>query len=89
MHEPVYVFSVAWSVGLVLVLVVFAYRNPRIMPRTLALEVLSLLMAAVLGIVAIARDSAGYLDIAMVIVMLGFAQTVATRRLVARRRRPR
>lgn len=84
MHDAVFVVAIAWAMVLVLTLIGFATVTRSIMTRTLALEVLSLVMVAALAVVAIERNEAGYLDIALVLAMLGFAQTIATLRLVER-----
>lgn len=89
MHAAVFHVLVSWLVALVAVLGVWALRRERVVERTLALDTLALVFVALLGLLAVHDREEGYLDIALVIAMLGFVQTVATARLLARRRRGR
>jgi multisubunit Na+/H+ antiporter MnhF subunit len=86
MHDVVFLIVIVWNTVLVAVLAVYALRAPTIVIRALALDTLALVFVAALAVVAVHRDRAGYLDIALMIAMLGFAQTVATARIIEQRR---
>ena len=85
MHTWVYELAIVWHIGLVALLVGFALRTRRLVDRVVALDTLALVFVAALAIVALRRHSAHYLDVALVLALLGFAQTVATARLLERR----
>lgn len=80
-------FEVAllWIAGLILMLMLYMLRTRGIADRVVGFDSLSTLFVAALAVVAVERRDAFYLDIAMVVAMLGFTQTVATVRLLERR----
>jgi multisubunit Na+/H+ antiporter MnhF subunit len=89
MLDWVFLLVVTWHASLILALLLFAVRAKRVVDRIVAFEVLSIVFVAVLAVVGIHRQKAFYLDIALVVAMLGFVQTVAAVRLAERRARVR
>ena len=88
MHDGVATILVIWQLLLALVLTIYAGRTRHVVERTLALDTLSLVFVVVLMLVAIRRQQPGYLDVALVMGLLGFVQTVVAARLVELRRKP-
>lgn len=86
MHAWVFVVVVGWHVVLAAVLVGFSLRTRRLVDRIVALDAFALVVVAVLVVLAVARRAAHDLDVALVLAMLGFAQTVATARVLQRRK---
>jgi multicomponent Na+:H+ antiporter subunit F len=86
MHAIVFYVAVGWTVLLLAALGVRAARARRIVDRVLALDVLGLVLVDALGALAIERRRADYLDIALVVALLSFGQTVATVRYFSDRR---
>jgi multisubunit Na+/H+ antiporter MnhF subunit len=86
MHTWVYQLAILWHIGLVAVLVGSALRTPRLVDRLVALDSLALVFVAALALIALHRHSPHDLDIALVLALLGFAQTVATARVLERRK---
>jgi multicomponent Na+:H+ antiporter subunit F len=86
MHEPVFRAVILWQVVLMLLLVFGALRARTVVVRALALDTLNLVLVASLAVIAIHREQPGFLDVALVLAMLGFTQTVATARISERRR---
>ncbi len=74
-----------WHALLILALLVHAVRARRASGKLIAFDGLSLVFLSALVFTALARDEPRYLDIALVVAMLVFAQTVAAARLIARR----
>lgn len=87
MHEAVAHLVLVWQFGLVAVLAVYAARSSSLMVRTLTLEVLSLVAVAIAAVLAMIREEAGYLTVALVLGLLGFLQTVMIARLAQGGRR--
>ena len=88
MHAVVYQVVVMWHIGLIAVLTVHALRARSTVVRAIALDTLALVFVATLAVVGIRRGEAGYLDVALALALLGFAQTVGTARFVERTGRP-
>jgi len=84
MHESVFLVVLPWLVLLVAALAVHAIRAPTIVVRALTLEVLAVVLIGVVALVALRHDRPGYLDVAIVLALLGFAQALATARLLER-----
>lgn len=82
MHAAVFHVVVAWQIVLVAAIVTYAIRTRDILQCVLALDALALVLVGLFGVVAIYRREAGYLDIGLVLAILGFVQTVATVRLL-------
>jgi multisubunit Na+/H+ antiporter MnhF subunit len=77
--------AIIWHAGLILVLMIYAARAQRLVDRIVAFDALSIVFVVALSALAIRRQEAHYLDIALVVAMLGFVQTLAAARLVERR----
>lgn len=86
MHEFVFYFVVVWQMLLAAILTVYALRTRHIVNRILALEVLALVFVGTVASAAYYRQEAGYLDVALVLALLGFVQTVAVCRLAELRK---
>lgn len=86
MHDAVFYVAVIWQLALAAVLTYYTLRTNHIVNRILALDVLALVFVAAVACVAIHRNEPGYLDVALVLAMLGFVQTVATARLAELRK---
>ena len=71
-----------WQIGLVIVLAVYSLRAGTTEMRSIALSSLGPVVVAVLAVLAVSRMSPGYLDIALVIAMLGASQTITISRTV-------
>lgn len=71
-----------WQIGLVIVLTLYSLRAGTSELRTIALSALGPIVVAVLALLAVSRGAPGYLDIALVIAMLGAAQTITIVRTV-------
>ncbi|HLU68350.1 MAG TPA: monovalent cation/H+ antiporter complex subunit F [Kofleriaceae bacterium] len=78
MHDWVFHLAIAWIAVLIALLLVRTIRAHHVVDRTLALDTLSTVLAVSLALFAVRRGYAGYLDIALVLGLLGFTQTVAT-----------
>lgn len=77
MHDVVFSFAMSWIALLVALLLYRAVRARRITDRLVALDALSALFVASLTVIAVERGTAGYLDVALMLALLGFTQTVA------------
>jgi multisubunit Na+/H+ antiporter MnhF subunit len=75
-----------WHAVLILLLLLYALGTRKLVDRLIAFDALSIVFVAALSVVGIQRQETYYLDIALVIAMLGFVQTVAAVRLLERRR---
>lgn len=80
MHDAVFQLVMAWQLVLVAVLALRGARARSLVGRAIALDTLALVFVSALALLATERARAGYLDVALVIAMLGFAQTIATAR---------
>lgn len=78
--------AVLWLAGLILILTLYVLRCRRATDRLVGFDALSTVFVAVLGVLGVHRQEAFYFDIALVVAMLGFVQTVATVRLLEQRR---
>lgn len=83
MHDVVFQIVLTWQAALIAALAVRGARSKSLVGRAIALDTLALVFVAALASIAVARARAGYLDVALVLAMLGFAQTIATARFVA------
>ena len=86
MHDFVFYSVIIWQFTLAAMLGLFVLRTRNIVTRALALDMLSLIVVSGVTAVGIHRDEAGYLDVALVLAMISFVQTVATARLAERRK---
>ena len=86
MHVWMFHVLLIWHIALAVALAVFALRSRGdIVHCTLALDTLGPIVVSALAMIALYRAEAGFLDVALVIGMLGFVQAVAVARLVERR----
>lgn len=77
--------AIIWHAGLILLLLIHAVRAGKLADRIVAFDALSVVFVAALSVLAVRRQEACYLDIALVVATLGFVQTVALARLAERR----
>lgn len=80
MHEVVFYVAVAWMTGLLVVTVLFVIRAQSPMVRVLALDKLTLILTALLILLAAARRESYYLDAALGLALLSFLATLAASR---------
>ena len=85
MHEWAFHIVFVWVVGLIAALLVYTVLTPSTASRTMAVDALTMVLVAALATVAMSRAEAGFLDVALVLAMLGFVQTVGVVRLIAGR----
>lgn len=83
MHDAVFQIVLTWQTVLIAALAVRGARSRSIVGRAIALDTLALVFVAALASIAVARGRPDYLDVALVLAMLGFTQTIATARFVA------
>lgn len=86
MHLAIFIVVVVWLMLLAAATAWAAVVAHSTVVRALALDTLALVFVGVLMVLAIHEREAGFLDVALVLAMLGFVQTVATSRLVERRK---
>lgn len=77
MHHAVFFFALSWIALLVGLLLYRAARATRTTDRLIALDALSVMFVAALTVIAVERGLPGYLDVALMLALLGFTQTVA------------
>ena len=77
MHDAVFSFAMSWIALLVALLLYRAVRATRTADRLLTLDALSVMFVSSLTVIAVERGAAGYLDVALMLALLGFTQTVA------------
>ncbi len=77
MHEWLYYVVMSWLVVLLGLLAFRAVRATRTTDRIVALDTLSYVIVAALSVITLERQLAGYLDVALALALLSFAQTVA------------
>ena len=87
MHEPVFVIALIWHVLLLLVLAAYGARVRDLLDRLLALDTVTPIFVAAIALVAIHRGESDYLEVALVVALLGFTQTVVTARYARARHR--
>ncbi len=80
MHQIVFDIATVWVVGLLGLGVILALRAGSVLRRVLALELVTTLLIALLALFADGRDSANYLDAALMLALLAFAGTLAAAR---------
>lgn len=86
MHTWIFYSVVLWQIVLIAILAMYALRTQTIVTRILALDMLATVFVAALGVIAMQREQVGYLDVALVLAMLGFAQTVGIVRFIEKNR---
>lgn len=85
MHDWAFHIAFLGQIALVAVLAVHASRARAMIDRAVALDTLPLVFVAALALVAVRRREPAYLDIALVLALVGFAATVATTRFLSSR----
>lgn len=85
MHEGVGSMLLVWHLGLCAALCLHAASVRFTVGRALALSTLGQIVVAALVLLGAAREQAGYLDVALVVAMLGVAETLVIVRTVRRR----
>lgn len=75
-----------WYLVLILLLLLHTRRADRVVDRLVSFDALSILFVGVLSALAVQRQEPFYLDIALVVALLGFVQTVMAARLLEGRR---
>ena len=87
MVEWVYALTMVWHAGLILLLLFHALRVRQAVVTLIAFDAVSVVFLSALVVLAAHRRDTLYLDIALVLAMLIFVQTVAAARLLERRNR--
>lgn len=82
MHDSLFYLVMSWLVLLVGLLAYRAVRARGTTDRVIALDTLSYVFVAALTVLAIERQLAGYLDVALMLALLSFTQAVAASRYV-------
>ncbi len=85
MHEIVFYAAAAWTLVLLAVSVVAVIGLPSTAGRILALDTLTLILVAFLVLYGNARDTAYYLDAALILALLAFIGTLAASRYYGER----
>ena len=85
MHDAVGHALLVWQLGLFAALCLHALATGSTVGRALALSTLGLVVVAALALLGAARGRAGYLDVALVVAMLGVAETLVITRTARRR----
>ncbi len=85
MHDWIFGFVLVWHAGLLMLLLVQTARAGDLLTRLISFDAASLVLMSGLIVIAIDRLEAVYLDIALVLAMLVFVQTVAASRLLEQR----
>lgn len=89
MVEWIFDLFVVWHIVLIAILLFFARRTTDLVDRIVGFDALSLVFVSALAVIGTQRKEVFYFDIALVVAMLGFVQTVAAVRLLERRARLR
>ena len=63
-------------VGALLLVLVRLVRGPNVLDRVVALDYMAVVSVGLLGVYAIATGQTAYLDVAMIVALLGFLGTV-------------
>ena len=80
MHEAVFYLAAVWMTALLAVTVVAVIRARSTMVRILALDALTLILIALLILVAASLRTPYYLDAALILALLSFVATLAAAR---------
>jgi len=86
MHEVVFYFAFVWMTVLLVVSVAAVIRLRSTAGRVLALDTVTLILAALLVLYADANRSSYYMDAALVLSLLAFVATLALARYHGERR---
>ena len=80
MHSIVFDIATLWIAVLIGLGVVLTLRSGSLLLRVLALELVTTLLIALLAVFAGGRDSANYLDAALMLALLAYVGTLAAAR---------
>ena len=80
MHESVFLVASVWMTGLLVIAVTVVIRARTTLTRILALDAVTLVLVALLILLADARRSPYYLDAALMLALLSFISTIAAAR---------
>jgi multicomponent Na+:H+ antiporter subunit F len=80
MSDTVVIVAIAWLAVLIAVAVVRLIRAGSLGSRILAVDLITLLLIAILGLIAAREGDAGYLDAALALALLSFVATTAVAR---------
>lgn len=83
MHLIVFYVATLWLALLIAVGVVLTLRARTVLLRVLAIDIVTSLLVGLLALFAGGRDSANYLDAALVLALLAFVATLAAARFDA------
>lgn len=83
MHSIVFEIATLWVAALLGIGVLLTLRAGSVLLRVLALELVTTLLIALLALFAGGRDSANYLDAALMLSLLAFVGTLAAARYYA------
>ncbi|HUF55780.1 MAG TPA: MrpF/PhaF family protein [Thermohalobaculum sp.] len=85
MHDLIFGALLLWHAALLLLLLVRAARADDLLTRLIGFDAASVVLMSGLIVIAVERREAVYLDIALVLAMLVFVQTVAAGRFLEKR----
>lgn len=85
MHDWIFEALLFWHAALLLLLLVQAARAEDLLTRLIGFDAGSVVLMSGLIVIAVERREAVYLDIALVLAMLVFVQTVAAGRFLEKR----
>ena len=86
MHELVFFIAIAWTTVLLVALVAATIRLRSTAARILALDTLTLVLAALLLIYATAQRVQYYMDAALILALLAFVSTLIASRYYGERK---
>lgn len=86
MHQWIATLLIVWQLALVCVLALDTLRARATLTRSVALSALGPVAIALLALIAVVRGEALYLDVALVVAMLGVAQTLTVNRTAEKHR---
>jgi multisubunit Na+/H+ antiporter MnhF subunit len=86
MHLGVFYLALAWSAGLIAVMMLLVLCSRSVIARLLALDTLTLLLVALLVVVARHETLTFYLDVALALALVSFIGTLAAARYLGEHR---
>jgi multisubunit Na+/H+ antiporter MnhF subunit len=84
MHPALLSLATIWTAGLLGVTLILVLVTRSALTRILALDLLTLILVAFLGLASDAADSAHALDAALILALLSFVSTLAAARYYSR-----
>lgn len=82
MIDWIYYLVLVWHAALILPLLLYVLRAEDIADRVLAFDGLATVFVSAFAVLGLHRQEPFYFDIALVVAMIGFVQTVAAARLL-------